>query len=141
LTPRRNNIIKALHGWKGETAAVPKLSEDGLQRQCITWFASQYPHLWKAKRLHSVPNGGKRNKVTAAILKATGQVRGVFDLHLTIPKGRWAGMLIESKVGKNKLSEDQEIFMREHENEYYCCVVRSLDDFMREIKNYLNTKS
>lgn len=41
-----------------------KISEDQLQRQCVKWFRMQYPKL--EKRLFAIPNGGKRDVVTAA---------------------------------------------------------------------------
>lgn len=118
-------------------AIQPKISEDDLQKSCITFFQWKYPHLWKQKRLHAIPNGGKRNAIEAAKLKATGVVPGVSDLMLTKPNNRYAGAFFELKVGRNDLSDHQRHFIKVHSAEYYCCVVRSLDEFIAEVQNYL----
>ena len=114
-----------------------KNPESKIQQACITWFALQYPQLWDNKRLHSIPNGGKRNVITASILKAEGAVSGVWDLHLTIPRGLLCGLFIEVKAGKNGLTVEQKAFKESHKTEYAFAVCYSLEDFMRAIKEYL----
>jgi hypothetical protein len=55
-----------------------------------------------------VPNGGKRSKQTARLMKRLGLMPGVFDLTMILPDGRH--VYLEAKVGKNDLTEDQDIF-------------------------------
>jgi hypothetical protein len=55
-------------------------SEDQEQMLFVQWFRRQYPTV----RIFAIPNGGKRNIVTATRLKATGATAGVPDLY--IPK-------------------------------------------------------
>ena len=50
--------------------------EDNLQKACVTWFRLQYPDVV----IFAIPNGGSRNPIEAAKLKATGTLAGVADL-------------------------------------------------------------
>lgn len=43
-------------------------NESKLQRVCVQWFRVQYPHLV----LFAIPNGGRRGKVEASIMKGEG---------------------------------------------------------------------
>lgn len=58
--------------------------------------------------LYAVPNGGRRDKIEAAHLKLQGVKAGVPDLCLAVPKGKYHGLYIELKVGRNKTSEYQD---------------------------------
>lgn len=112
-----------------------KISEDALQRQCISWFRWKYPS-YRLRLWHS-PNGGSRNVIEATKLKSMGVVPGVCDLLLTVPKNGYAGCFIELKVGNNSLSANQEAFIKAHEKDYSCHVVYSLEQFETVINNYL----
>jgi hypothetical protein len=57
-----------------------------------TWQEQLYPDL---KWMYHVPNGGHRNKATAARLKAAGVKAGVPDVVLPAPKGIYHGLYIE----------------------------------------------
>jgi len=52
-------------------------SEDEEQARLVAWYRKTYPHL-----IYAIPNGGKRNIVTATKMKATGTLPGVPDLHI-----------------------------------------------------------
>lgn len=110
--------------------------ESRIQQACIKWFATAYPGLWQAKRLHAIPNGGKRSAATAAIMKREGVVAGVWDIHLTLPRGKWAGLWIETKVTTD-LTEEQITFRETHKDEYQFVVIRSVPEFIDAIKSYL----
>lgn len=121
-------------------AVLPKLSEDDLQANCITWFRTQYKHLYW--RLYSIPNSGKRHIITAANMKRTGQVSGVWDLFLSLPRYRlrkkfYCGLYIEIKVGKNKLTDNQIAFEKANNWDYQFKVCYTLDEFIREVTDYL----
>ena len=51
-------------------------SEDQEQAAFVQWFRCQFP----GEIIFAIPNGGHRNKATAARLKATGALAGVWDL-------------------------------------------------------------
>lgn len=55
----------------------------------------------------AIPNGGQRNIRTAMNLKAEGVKRGVPDICLPVPKGKYHGLFIELKAGKNKPTPEQ----------------------------------
>ena len=111
--------------------------EHNLQAACVRWFDLQFPHL--AKLLFAIPNGGKRNIVTAVKLKAEGVRAGVWDMFLALPTKHYAGLFIEMKVGKNKLTKAQEEFGDKMTRQgYFCVVCYNLDQFMDAIESYLS---
>ena len=61
-------------------------AEHRLQCTCVRWFGYQYPEL--SALLFAVPNGGRRDPVTGARLKAEGVVAGVSDLILFLPSDK-----------------------------------------------------
>lgn len=89
--------------------------------------------------LFSVPNGGRRDTVTGAKMKAEGALAGVADLILLKSNRFYGALLIEMKTKKGIQSEEQinwESKITQDGFKYVVC--RSLDDFIREVTNYLN---
>lgn len=112
-----------------------KQTEDQLQAQAVTWFRTQYKrYYWN---LIAVPNGGKRNLLTAVKMKRTGTLSGAWDLFLSVPRGSFSGLYIEMKVGKNKLTKNQLEFFKANSQNYYMRVCGSLDQFINVINEYL----
>lgn len=113
--------------------------EHELQVACVEWFRYQYPSL--SKRLFAVPNGGYRDRRTAAKLKYEGVLSGVSDLILLKPNINFHALLIEMKVTEkySRQSSEQKEWQKELTslNEYKYVVCRSIDDFMREVNDYL----
>lgn len=110
--------------------------EHRIQCSCIRWFRFQYPKLKDI--LFAIPNGGSRNKVEAARMKAEGVTAGVADLILLKSNRFYGALCLEMKTASGSQSETQKRWQHVVEstgNKYVIC--RSLDDFMREIKNYL----
>ena len=106
--------------------------ESNLQIACVRWFRLQYPSI--APLLFSVPNGGRRDAVTGAILKAEGAVAGVSDLLLLLPNGQHHGLCIEMKTAKGRQSTAQKEWQKAVEDAgYRYVVVRSLGDFIDEV--------
>ena len=89
---------------------LPKTaSESAHQRSLITWSQwniSQYPEL---ALLYAIPNGGARDKITGAILKAEGVKPGIPDLHLPVARGTWLTLYIEMKRIGGRASDNQEV--------------------------------
>lgn len=110
--------------------------ESRLQIACVKWFRLQYPKL--ANLLNSVPNGGARNAVTGAILKAEGSVRGVADLELNMAAHGYHGLKIEMKTAKGRQSAYQKQWQKDIEAEgYLYAIVRSVDEFIQLITWYI----
>lgn len=115
---------------------APKISEATLQVHCVRWFKIQFPKY--ALRIFHPANGGSRNPIEAANLKKQGVLPGVCDVLITIPRNGYGGLFCELKAGRNGLSEHQEAFIAEHEQDYSCHVVRSLEEFQTIVNEYLN---
>lgn len=116
----------------------PSEREHNLQVACVRWLKLQYPQF--AHNLFAVPNGGKRDKVTAGKMKAEGVLAGVSDLIFLKSNANFGALLIEMKDEKGKQSEAQKEWQKLIEADGYKYVVcRSLEDFMREIKDYIET--
>lgn len=128
--PRETKVVKFDH--------FKNMSEADIQRQCFSWFGFQ--HREYSKRIFAIPNGGKRDIVTAVKLKQQGTLSGAWDIFLSVPKQRYSGLFIEMKAGKNKLTENQVEFMEANKNDYLFRVCYSLEDFKREVNNYLKNQ-
>lgn len=110
--------------------------EHRLQCACVNWFNIQFPS--RRGLLFAVPNGGRRDAVTGAKLKAEGVVSGVSDLILLEPNGLFTSLCIEMKTPVGRQSTSQRTWQRlvEHHCAKYV-VCRSLAEFIREINDYL----
>lgn len=72
-------------------------------------------------------------------LKSEGLVPGSADLFLSIPSGDYSGLYIEMKTPKGKQSESQVKFEEAVLGAGYgYALPRSLDEFMKIVKNYLD---
>lgn len=115
----------------------PSNEEHRIQRSCVRWFNLKHRKL--QGRLFAVPNGGKRDARTAAILKEEGVVAGVADLILLIPNHFYGALLIEMKTAKGKQSTSQKQWQKlvTEQGEYKYVICHSLDEFMNEVEDYL----
>lgn len=88
---------------------LPTTPEAHEQTALFRWIEDaavyEYPEL---ALLYHIPNGGKRNRAEAAHLKQQGVKPGVPDLCLPVARGKWHGLYIEMKAGKNKTTENQD---------------------------------
>lgn len=70
------------------------------------WMAGRWPEL---EYMHAIPNGGDRNKVVAAKLRAEGVKAGVPDIFLPCPRGGFHGLYIEMKRTRGgRVSREQQ---------------------------------
>jgi hypothetical protein len=89
-------------------------SEDWEQAQFVSWWRKTQPD-----EIFAIPNGGKRNKVTAAKMKLTGTTPGVWDLFVPA-RFLW----IEFKRSdRGTLSTEQKSFGAARLSEGYTCMV------------------
>lgn len=122
---------------QSKTRRKPRDDEHKLQAACVRWYRLQYPKM--RHNLFSVPNGGKRDAVTAAKMKEEGALAGVADLILLKSNRFYGALLIEMKTKTGSQSESQKEWEQKIVNDgYKYVVVRSLDEFQREVKQYLN---
>jgi VRR-NUC domain len=83
----------------------------------INWskyFFERYPAL---KLLHATPNGGQRNPIVAAKLKAEGVSAGFPDLSLPVARHGFHSLHIEMKVKPNTVKPEQKRWMENLEAE------------------------
>lgn len=75
---------------------------------------------------YHVPNGGQRNKATAAAMKRQGVRAGVSDLSAMSARGGWYGIFLEFKATPPHhapLAESQREWLALAESEGYCAVL------------------
>ena len=82
------------------------MNEHRTQVNLINWFRDEHPTL--ALNFFSIPNGGKRTKVTALLLKQEGMLAGVPDLFLAVPNTKYHGFFIELKTLAGVTSKAQD---------------------------------
>ena len=113
------------------------MTEHDHQRLTVAWFRDRYPHL--AGVFFAFPNGGKRDKVTAARLKAEGVLPGVPDLLLAVPRGDKAGLWVEMKDLKKGTVKPEQKTMHANliEQGYAVAVARGYEAAKAVILNYL----
>ena len=97
-----------------------KNNESQSQRELFKLIAMRAKTSPKWNSIFAIPNGGLRDKTTAAIMKAEGAKAGVWDIHVPVPIVEYEdghfpititnAMFIEMKHGKNKLTEAQIAF-------------------------------
>ena len=116
-------------------------SEQGHQVALFVWASQNYPVYPCLRLMYHIPNGGKRDKITAANLKAAGVKAGVPDLCLPVPIGPWHGLYIELKApGKGASDEQLEYIVELRKQGYGACVVVGWQAARDTILAYLNWK-
>lgn len=88
---------------------IAKGKSEHAQQTALMAFAAlnvkKYPEL---KYLAAIPNGGNRDAITGARLKAEGVKAGIPDLILPVRRYSWSGLWIEMKrASGGKLSTEQ----------------------------------
>lgn len=122
---------------QSKTRRKTRDEEHKLQAACVRWYRLQYPKM--KHNLFSVPNGGKRDAVTAAKMKEEGALAGVADLILLKSNRFYGALLIEMKTKTGRQSDSQKGWEQNIINDgYKYVVVRSLEEFQREVRQYLN---
>ena len=84
-----------------------KGTEHAHQVALMMWAASRLPIHPELRWLYAVPNGGDRNPIVAARLKAEGVKSGVSDLCLPVARRGYHGFYIEMKKPGGKESANQ----------------------------------
>ena len=85
------------------------LTESEEQIELFRWAEMSKAAHPELSLLFHIPNGGKRNKTTAARLKREGVKPGVPDLCLPVPREDYHGLYVEMKRAHGgKTSENQE---------------------------------
>ena len=88
--------------------------------------------------LFHVPNGGKRDARTAAVMKLSGVKPGVPDMCLPVARGGYHGLWIELKAGSGKPTLEQTRWINElNAQGYLAKVCHGHTEAIELITNYL----
>jgi len=102
----------------------------------VNWFNYQYPRL--ADDFHHFANERRCSIQSGRTLKRMGVKKGVPDFFLAFPIDEYAGLWLELKVGKNKLTVEQEAFLNlKTQRGYMCAACWGFDASIEVIKAYL----
>lgn len=85
-------------------------TEHAHQTALFCWISMQILKFPELRWAYAIPNGGKRDAITAARLKAEGVKSGVSDICLPFAKQGYHGFYIEMKKPKGKESTEQKEF-------------------------------
>jgi hypothetical protein len=127
------------NGFQKRHARKPAKNEHCLQRSLVNWCHGQGNGIVQ-RRFFAVPNGGARNIIQAARLKAEGVRPGAPDLVFYGPAG--SVLWLELKNGTaGKLSEAQATM---HEDLYHCghrvVVARTLANAIEAVVSFYRSK-
>ena len=122
---------------KNDRNWVPTESEE--QQALFRWAAYESGAHPELALLYHIPNEGKRSQIAGAKLRAEGLKRGVPDICLPVPRGKWHGLYIELKrLRGGRVSDDQQRWLDAlNEQEYFATVCRGWQQAAAEIQNYL----
>lgn len=100
-------------------------TEHAHQTALFCWASQNFTKYPELRCMYAIPNGGERNPIVAAHLKAEGVRSGVPDIFLSWPKANWHGLYIELKRPASKgqpegrVSKDQEVWIARLKNAGY----------------------
>ena len=125
------------------TKTINTGNEIGIQKAVIAW--SQQPDIrqrWpELSMLYHIPNEGKRSGRYGQALHDAGLKRGVPDLHLPVPKGRYHGLFIELKTANGRPTEAQYWWLEHLKLQgYFAVVCRGYENTIRMLEWYLDLK-
>lgn len=104
------SLLRALGADKRRQVRTPRAQPEFLEQSALfTWARNtavvrKYPAL---ALLSCSLNGVKLSAAQAGKAKATGMLAGEHDVRLPVARGRWIGLSIEMKAGKNKPTKEQ----------------------------------
>ena len=124
--------------------------ESDLQQACVKWFDYQYPQYWLFSVKNSskmggkkvAGNNGKEVPLEAIIAKREGLRAGVADLQLLYGNGTHYSLFLELKTEIGSQSKEQKEFEAYcKSNNFKYVIVRSLDEFIKAVNEYIHPKS
>jgi hypothetical protein len=120
-----------------ERALYPLESQE--QTMLFNWARLMENRMPEFRMLYHIPNGGHRNKIVAAKLKAEGVRSGVPDICLPVARLGFHGLYVEMKRRKGaKTTPEQKEWIDALGKQGYCAVVcYGWDEAREAIENYL----
>lgn len=117
------------------------MTEHQIQSAFIDWVRLAEKQDERLRLLFAVPNGGKREKITAAILKKEGVKAGVPDIIFPLKTDAFHGLAIEFKKPlTGRASDAQADYMALLIKYGWCAVVcTDAEQAIKVVKNYLGS--
>lgn len=113
-------------------------SEAKIQSDCFLWFHNNFPHL--RGLLYHVPNGEKRDPITAKKLQAMGVVPGIPDILFHYKGNTYFLEFKKPKTGK--ASDDQlKIHSILEAHNFMIWIIEDLGTFIKLIQNIVERKN
>ena len=119
------------------------MTEHQIQAACVKWFSYQHPRY--KNLLFAIPNGAflqgdKMQRIRLwKKLEAEGAKRGVPDLFLAVPVRGYAGLFMEMKAEKGRVSKEQRYMMLQLAKQGYRTeVAYSVEEFIMKVNIYLS---
>lgn len=138
-TPARKLKRPQIERKRTPATAPKEPSESQSQQATVKWWAQYALHREIPQiTLMAFPMQGARTARNGARLKAEGMRAGISDMFLALPREDFAGLWIENKTSKGRLTETQIAFQNVMaRNGYKVVTCRSSDETKKEIKAYL----
>ena len=132
-------ICQNLSRKRGEKMRNFRLDdESGHQEALFSWAAYRTGLMPELQYMYHVPNGGKRDKATAAVLKRQGVKAGVPDIMLPAARAGYHGLYIELKAGENTTTKKQKEWLEYlRQQGYYTAVCYGWQPAAQLIEQYL----
>ena len=118
---------------------MSKRLEDDLQVSCVFWYKMQYRNRLITSFPAGYAFGGDKAKraMTGKRMKDMGYLIGIPDIFIPEPVGKYPGLFIELKVGKNTTTDSQDNVLEELSRRgYKVAVCYCLDAFTKTVKSY-----
>lgn len=115
------------------------MTEAEEQIALMNWAQMMSGVIPELKMLYHVPNEGKRSKAAGGKLKAMGLKKGVPDIVLPVPRGKYHGLYMELKrVDSGHATEEQLWWLEQLEwYGYAVTICRGWQNASKAIMNYL----
>lgn len=135
LTPEQEKRLEYMRIRERERMIGTEAAEQAAVFEWAAWAQKKYPPL---RYMHHIPNGGRRDAVTGAMLKRQGVKAGIPDIFLPYASGGWHGLYIEMKAGKNRPTQAQAEFLAyASAQKYMTSVCYSAQEAIEVIRGYL----
>lgn len=122
--------------WKNGVTPKKKRSNPE-SKVCMAlwqWFQLQYPKYQNRYLRFEVKQS---SKIQQAILKAEGNQAGTSDIFIAIPTFEYAGLWLEVKADKGKLSDNQKEFQAQMTPDYLCVTGYGIDECIKLVTQYM----
>lgn len=123
-------------------AVAPCASEHEEAKAFMQLVELHTPFMPDLASLYAIPNGGARNVIVAAKMKAEGVKRGVPDYCLAVSRDNYHGLYIELKRKRDgELSKDQRDWIeRLQANGYRAVVAKGATEAWATVLEYMRGK-